>query len=157
MPQPLSALLDIVNAPTKPSVWYETADSLYFLSRRDEEIRKWRLSHPCCCNTTLCHNSRLRSLHRITTFGFPSDVEERRLWLKALFGVQGTTKSIESIELPRAIQTLRASAVHFFPGDIYHNMSGGIRLRKKGEQASSGFVCRFPLFGVPVFGVTSGL
>ena len=48
-----------------------------------------------------------------------------------MFGVQGTTKSIESIELPRAIQTLRASAVHFFPGDIYHNMSGGIRLKKR--------------------------
>ena len=39
MPQQLSALLDIVNTPTKPNVWYETADSFYFLSYRDEEIR----------------------------------------------------------------------------------------------------------------------
>ena len=39
MPQSFSALLDIVKIPIKLSVWYETADSFYFLSYRDEEIR----------------------------------------------------------------------------------------------------------------------
>ena len=38
---------------------------------------------------------RQRSLHRITAFTFPNYVEEQKLWLKALHGVQGSTKSVK--------------------------------------------------------------
>ena len=85
---------------------------------------------PCHCNTTWCKDMRQRSLHRITTFKFPNEVIEQQLWLKAALGING---SAAKINVPSSVQSLRASAVHFFAEDLLHNKSGGIRLRKENE------------------------